>query len=327
VADWRHAMLGLPAPARPARPPAPRLATLLAALAATASAGACESGPTPAPAEPRSGLVVLAGEPGAATITVHDANGAPRGIAPPEPGTGWLAAGTEQRLIATLDDGTIRVSAPIGGEEAPAWAEAVGENEEVPEDPLWFATWSPNGRRVAAIASDLGEAGRLTVLLADPVEGDTLLLPVARRPVPAAPVWLDDDRVLVQSTIGFAVVDTTTGDVGLGPSWDVGPGIAIAVSANGSRVAVADPAAGAIEVFERDAWLTGSGEPLARIEAGGEAGSVALDHAGDRLAVVWQQLDGPGTLIVYAGAADWAEVDRFALPGESARAAVSWLGR
>lgn len=318
-------MRHLRATARAVRPRAPRLRVLVATVAVAAVA-ACESGPTPAPTEPRAGLVVLAGEPGAATITVHDAAGEERRIEPPAPGTAWLAAGTERRLIATLDDGTLRVSAPLG-DGAPAWTAALREDEELPEDPLWFATWSPNGRRVAALAADFGEAGRLTVLLADPVEGETLLLPVPRRPLPAAPVWLDDDRLLVQSTIGLALVDTTTGDVGLGPSRDLGSGVAMAVSAGGTRVAIADPAGGAIELFDRDAWLGGADDPLARIEAGGEVGSIGLDASGERLAVVWQQLDGPGTLIVYAGVADWAEVDRFALPGESARAAVSWLGR
>jgi hypothetical protein len=279
------------------------------------------SRPLPASA----GLVILAGEPGDARLTLHDAGGTPREAAVPDPTTAWMSAGREGTLLATLDDGSLRLSEPVRADADPAWTPVPDPDVELPDDPLYFATWSPNGLRAAAIASDFGAEGRLTLAVIDPVGDASLLLPVPRRPAIAPPTWIDDERVLLQTTVGLVIVDTATGDVGLGPQAETGEGIGLAAAADGSVVALATEA-GSIEVRDLDAWLVGdTGPPVASIEAQGEIGSVALDRRGERLAVVWQQPDGAGTLTIHRAADGWREIERRTLPGESARAVLDWL--
>jgi hypothetical protein len=165
----------------------------------------------------------------------------------------------------------------------------------------------------------------LTLVVLDPVVGATLLLPLPGEPVVAPLAWLADDRVLVQTDRDVLVVDIQSGDVGSGPPLEAPGGTSVA-TAPGSVVAIADPAGGAVDIRPLDLWLAGArGEPEARLESDSEVGSIALAPAGDRLAVVWQQIDGPGSVAVYRRADGWSEVMRATLPGESARAAVDWL--
>jgi hypothetical protein len=280
------------------------------------------------PSEPppaAAGLVIVAGEPGDARLMLHDTAGTPREAPVPDPTIAWLSAGREGTLLATLDDGTLRLSDRIRADGDPVWTPVPDPDVELPEDPLYFTTWSPNGLRAAAIASDFGADGRLTLAIIDPVGDASLLLPVPRRPAIAPPTWIDDERVLLQTTVGLVIVDTATGDVGLGPQVEIGEGIGLAAAADGSVVALATEA-GLIEIRDLDAWLVGdTGPPVASIEAQGEIGSLALDRRGERLVVVWQQPDGAGTLTIHRAADAWREVERRTLPGESARAVVDWL--
>lgn len=299
---------------------------LAGALATSAACGADDddaSGPPELPVA--AGLVILSGDPGAARLSVHDQSGAGREMDLPDPATAWVSAGRGGTLIATLEDGTMSLSDRIRPDAQPSWTPVPDDDTELPDDPLYFATWSPNGERVVAIASDFADAGRLTLAVVDPVGDASLLLPVPRRPAVAGPTWIDDERVLVQTTVGLVIVDTATGDVGLGPQDDLGAGIGLAIAADGSVVGIA-PEAGLVELRERDRWLAGdAGGPVARIEGQGEIGVLAFDRRGERLAVVWQRPDGPGILTLHRRADGWAESDRRTLPGESARAVVDWL--
>lgn len=299
---------------------------LAGAVATTAACGADNDDATASPEPPlAAGLVILSGDPGAARLTVHDGSGTGQEMDLPDPATAWVSAGRGGTLIATLEDGTLSLSDRIRADAQPSWTPVPGEDTDVPEDPLYFATWSPNGERVVAIASDFADAGRLTLAVVDPTGDASLLLPVPRQPVVAGPAWIDDERVLVQTTVGFVIVDTATGDVGLGPQDDLGVGIGLAIAADGSVVAIA-PEAGLVELRERDRWLAGdAGGPTARIEGQGEIGVLAFDRRGERLAIVWQRPDGPGILTIHRRSDGWAESDRRTLPGESARAVVDWL--
>jgi hypothetical protein len=195
----------------------------------------------------------------------------------------------------------------------------------VPEEPLRFATWSPGGAHIAAMAADFGAAARLTLVVVDPVVGATLLLPVPGQPLIAPLAWLADDLVLVQTDQGAVVVDIGAGELGAGPPLDAPGGTTVAASPGGV-VAIADPAGGAVDIRPLGAWLAGdAGEPDARVTAEAEVGSMALSPGGDRLAVVWQQIETPGRIAIYRRDAGWAELGSMALPGDSARAAVDWL--
>jgi hypothetical protein len=216
------------------------------------------------------------------------------------------------------------VSGPLAAGD-PEWRPAIASGANLPEEPLRFGTWSPAGTHIAALAADFGAAARLTLVILDPIVGETLLLPLPGEPVVAPLVWLALDRVLVQTDREALVVDIQTGDVGAGPPLDAPGGTSVA-AAPGSVVAIADPAGGAVDIRRLDLWLAGnSGEPEARVGSESEVGSIALAESGDRLAVVWQQVDGPGSVAVYRSSDGWGEVTRATLPGESARAAVDWL--
>jgi hypothetical protein len=298
-------------------------------LAGTLAAGLVACGPfdpaTPDPPPPTAGLVILAGEPGAATLTAHDVRGTASRIPLPHPATAWIGGGPGSRLVATLDDGSVEVSDEILPGREPVWRPATDGEAELAPEPLRFATWSPGGAHIAALAADFGAAARLTVTIIDPVVGATLLLPIPGEPVVAPLAWLSDERLLVQTDRGALVVDVVTGEVFAGPPLEAPGGTAIAV-VPGSLVAIGDPAGGAVEIRPLNAWLAGeTGEPTARLEAQAEVGAIALARGSDRLAVVWQQIDGPGEVVIYAPADGWAEVARSILPGESARAAVDWL--
>ncbi len=280
----------------------------------------------PAATAPTSGLVVLAGEPGATSLVVHDAAGVAETVALPDRGAAWISAAPTGRLVATLEGGEMQVSDPIGGTGDLAWSPVPAPDDALPPDPPLFGTWSPDGRRVAAIATDFGVESRLTVLVVEPIDGTTRSLPIPRRPVIAPPTWLDAERILVQTTTGLAIVEPSTGHLGAGPPLDVGPGVSIASAATGTLLAIAAPEGAAIDIRDRDAWLAGDrGDPGARISGIGEIGALALDGPGDRLAVLWQSPEAPGTVVVYARAESWREVARLSLPGESARAAIDWL--
>ena len=289
-------------------------------------AAACGTGePSLPPTPPTAGLVILAGEPGAATLSVHDRAGTAGSVELPDPATAWIAAGPGGRLVATLDDGTVEVSDRLVAGGQPAWRPATDRGAELPPEPLRFATWAPGGARVAALAADFGASSRLTVTLIDPVAGATVLVPIPGEPVVAPLAWLDDNRLLVQTDRGTVVVDTRSGDVAAGPPLDAPGGTSLS-TAPGSLVAVADPSGGAVEIRSLDRWLAGdAGDPLTRITAEAEAGSIALTASGDRVAIVWQQIDRPGVLTVYRRADGWREAARATLPGESARAAIDWL--
>jgi len=322
-------------------PPAPRPAarrtarqsasgaSVALALAGVLTAGlvAC-SGPeeaTPSPTPPTAGLVILAGEPGAATLTIHDLDGSAASFDLPDPGTAWIGAGPGRRLVATLDDGTVEVSDRVTPGVQPSWSPAADADADLAPEPLRFAAWAPGGAHVAALAADFGVAARLTLTIVDPVVGATLLLPIPGEPVVAPLTWLSDSLLLIQTDRATIVVDTTTGELGEGPPLEAPGGTAISI-APGSLIAIADPAGGAVEIRSVDRWLAGdTGDPLARLEAGAEVGSIALTPSGDRLAIVWQPIDGPGSLVVYRRADGWPEAARSTLPGESARAAVDWL--
>jgi hypothetical protein len=281
--------------------------------------------PSTTPRPPTAGLVILAGEPRAATLTVHDAGGRVRNVALPGRSTAWISASRNGTLVATLDDGTVHVSEAVGADE-PAWRPAVRGDAGLPEAPVYFATWTPDGSRVAAIEADYNAGRSFRIAVADPAAPAGVLVPVPRSPLVAPGAWLDDQRLIVQTAQGLVLVDVGSGALTEGPPVDLAGGVALDVSPDSRLVAIARSDGGTVDVRRVNEWLVNpAAGGVTSLTAQGEVGAVAWDQAGGRLAVVWQQPDGPGTLIVYRAADGWAEVARLTLPGESARAAVDWL--
>jgi hypothetical protein len=317
----------MPAPRSPhgrRRPVVPVAVAGLLAIALSGCGGREEPSTTPRP--PTAGLVILAGEPRAATLTIHDAGGRVREVPLPGRATAWISASPNGTLVATLDDGTVHVTGVLEPAAAPAWRPAVRGDAGLPEAPVYFATWAPDGSRVAAIDADFNADDPFRIAVADPAAPAGVLVPVPRSPLVAPPTWLDERRLIVQTDEGLVLVDVGSGALTEGPRVDLAGGVALDVSADSGLIAIARADAGGVDVHRVNEWLVApAAGAVTSLTGQGEVGAVAWDETGGRLAVVWQQPDGPGTLTVYRAAEGWAEVARLTLPGESARAAVDWL--
>lgn len=272
------------------------------------------------------GLVVLSGEVGAARLTAYDATGAARRLNGPGATTAWISAGRRGTLLATLSDGTLRLSDRIRADRQPGWRRVPSPDETLPAEPLYFGQWAPSGDRFITVASDFGENGVGSLFVVDPIADTSLIVPLARLPLPAPPAWIDDDRVAIATGGGLVIVDLRTGELSPGPGAELTQGVLVDASADGSRVAVARQERGSVEIRIRGEWLTGSGQPEATIEGNGSIGAIALDRRGERLAIAWGGDPGrSGAVVVYTRASSWREAARIDLVGKGARAAVTWL--
>jgi hypothetical protein len=278
------------------------------------------------------GLLVLAADAdGAATLASWssdpDAGTVAADIDLPGPATVWLSSGRGRVLAATLLDGTIQASDPVRGAGPLAWrpVEARDPGGERPPDPAWFVTWDPEGGRFATITGDLPGGDDLDLTLIDPSTGSAFVIPLGQSLLPAAPVWLDGDRVALvggSTTEPVAVlVDTTTSEVTDGPAGDR----RLATSADGTVIATTGAPGSPVVVHATAAWEAGDGTSIGAIRApSGEAqaASMALDAGGQRLAIVWQGLDDGLRVDVHARAADWRRITTLPVTGRAA--AIAW---
>ena len=311
-------------------------AVLAAAVAAVAGCG-------PEPADGRAaidGLLVLtADDGGRATLEAWswvpsggvDGSGAiaATAVATPGDGVAWVGSGRGRVLAATMLDGSLHTSDPLGRPGALAWrpVEAVDATGDPPPGPAWFATWDPEGGRFATIAGDLPGGGDVALTLIDPSTGSAFVIPLDRAVLPSAPAWIDGELVALvggSTTEPLALlVDTTDGSVEAGPRTEP----RFASSADGRVVAGAGAAGSAVVVRSTAAWLDGEGTAIGTIDAPkaeARATALALDADGDRLAIVWQGVDGGLRIDVHDGADGWRRVGSPALPPGSAGAVVAW---
>jgi hypothetical protein len=266
--------------------------------------------------------VVLSGHPAEPALTTYDARGRARPLPLPGESIGWISAGRRGTLIATTTDGELRLSDRVtpDPEARIGWHAVPGPDTDLPEEPLVFATWSANGLRVAAIASDF--AGSQSLAIVDPVGDSSLIIPLDAPLLPAPPGWIDEQRVGVPTPEGLAIIDTGTGETAAGPV-DVR---LFTVAADGSTVAVELPGSGEIEIRSAAEWLAGRGSVEARIRGDGDAGTFALDRLASRLAVVWERGErDPGLLVVYGRDNGWREIGRLELPNRATQGTVTWL--
>ena len=129
---------------------------------------------------------------------------------------------------------------------------AAGADGHQADGPFYFPSWDPEGGRFAALAGDLDDEPRLTLI--DPSARSAFEIDLGRPVVAAPPAWVGDDLVAV--AVGDAaapasiLVDTTTGEIADGPAG----GRLFATSADGRTIAV---------VGEATATPSRSGRPRA----------------------------------------------------------------
>jgi hypothetical protein len=319
-------------PARPARPGRAVAAVLIAlAMAACQPAAGGGEGIT-------DGLLILAkGE--SPTLEVLVARGDAEStvqVEIPLPGTNasWISAGGAGSLAATTADGRLFVSDPVdpGGPAAAlaglGWrrADATGGTAAF-EGPGWFATWDPSGRAFAALAGDLLDGGDMRLVVIDTASPKPVEIALGRPLLPGPPAWLDADRVAVVGGTTAApetvVVEIATGEATRGPDGER----RIATSGDGKIVATSAGAGAPVVIRSTRAWLAEDGTSVGTIEVpdgSTEAIAMALDVAGERLAIVWVGSGGTPRYDVHDGTDGWRRVMTAELPGAAA-AALAWL--
>jgi hypothetical protein len=309
---------------RPSVPPLRRAALAAACVVIAATCAACGEGPnrTPAPAD-LAGLVVLTDDGGRPRLTTFDAAGQARSQAGASGPTAWISAGRRGTLIATMADGSLRLSDRIRADHDAAWKRVPGARVDLPGDPLYFATWAPSGNRLAALATDFSQDASPSLVVVDPLADTSLIMAVPGRALPVPPAWLDESRVLVETEAGTVILSVDGGDTTAGPDMRDGAAL-IDVSADGSRVAIGGSQPGPVTVRSRDAWLNGSGQPDASL-GDGTVGAVAFDRRAERLAVIWQHQSAAAIVVIYRSEGGWHESSRLPLPGGSQRGVLTWL--
>ena len=299
-----------------------RGATILFLALAVLGCGADPDRPSrSAQRPPLDGLVLLSGTTAAQSLVTWETGGAERSLPLADPGTAWMSANRHGRLLVTLADGTLRRSTLLTSGDPFEWQPTPDEDTNLPDEPLYFATWSPDGLAAAAIATDLRE--RWTLLVIDPLDDATLEFAMDPATMPAPPAWLDDDRIVIPAGEGIAVINTQTREVIPGPA-DVG---LLSVAADGERSAVVRPDRSAIDIRLTASWLAGDTAAEASLDGDGRVGGLALDRRGQRLAAIWERSDGrPAALTIYEReGTSWREVDSRELPDGAVRGVVSWL--
>ena len=306
-----------------------RLVATYAVLLALSGVGAACARPDPTGRDAAAGLLVLAGDVGAATLTVHDGetlNG--RDVPLPGRATSWIATGRGNALAANLIDGSVHVSDPLRGDGEIGWrrVRATTVSGRPPDGPLHFASWDSDGGAFAVVTANWSDGDGLQVVIVDPSLEQGAVFPLDAIPVAAPPAWLDADRVAVVTgpprRPEVTILDVTNGGTKRGPT-----GVTlVAVSVDGSTSAIV-PRDGTIEIFATDSWLDG-GPSEARIRTPSGAtrpSALALDVRGTRLAVVWTDATGePVGVSVYSRSTDWDRVASIRL-GSVVGATVAWL--
>lgn len=310
------------------------VAGLLAAMAMLGAA--CSPAPSGGAAALDGLLVLAADADGAATLTrwSYDPRGSGDGAGAavaasldlPGPATASVSSGRARVLAATLLDGSLHTSDPLG-DGALIWraVEAFDLTGDPPPDPAWFVTWDPEGGRFATITGDLPGGGDVELTLIDPSARSAHVIALGRPLLPSAPVWLDGERVAVvggSTTEPVSViVDTATGEATDGPAGDR----RLATSTDGSVIATTGGPGSPVVIRSSKAWAAGDGTSIGMIDAPtdeAQATSMALGVGGQRLAIVWQGVDGGVRVDIHDGSDGWRRVTTLDEAGRAA--AVAW---
>ncbi len=279
------------------------------------------------------GLVALVGAPGRAQLDLLAEPAGPAGawsvseLALPTADAAWLSVSRDGRLAVTLGTGTLAVSGPLQVERDPVWQTVTPRSVDGEPDvgPLTFATWSPDGTRLAALAAG-GTHGPYLVVV-EAAGGDALVLPVRGPAAPGPPAWLDQSRVAVLVLEASGQAAAIALDVTDGSSTPLaGAPTDVTVSADGSAIAMV--VSGSLRAGPAAAFITSGALPRVIEPAGdGSYGALALSADGARLAYV--RLDGAGRAASIGlrrwDGARWRGEDDLPVPGDAQGAVVGWL--
>jgi hypothetical protein len=282
--------------------------------------------------------------------------GAGRGpLALPDPDVAWISTDRAGRVLATTRDGRAFIADRVVPGHRPVWRPLVPAGPSrasppptMPAAPLAFGTLTGDGSRAAFVAAEFAAGSSFEVVIVETTEGAMTVDPIARPADGAPPAWLGDRLVVLTRERGDApgatILDPTTGRVTDGPGppagrsgsspdteWS-GPIAGLAVSADGSRVAVGASADGRVEIHPAVPWFAGAATRPAvvrldpEVDGSREFSWLALAPGGDRLAVVRTNADGDAAGVeIRTAADDWRTTDRLVLPAGAIRAVVAWL--
>ena len=300
--------------------------------------------PSPAIVRPSSRLAILAGNPRDGGLVLVDDSGVVRTVPLPVASTTWISSDRAGRLVATSADGQLFLSDPVANPGEIGWREVVpGWADARPADPLSFATISPDGRTIAALAADFAAGTDFDLVLVDLETGAAAAIRVNAWPDGAAPAWLPDGRLFLvardpaRDLTGLVLVDPERPGAALRFEREA---YGIALSADGQAAAIdrADGrvAAGATRLLLGDGAAGGGDDPsrpddppglLVSAPPGTAPGSFALDPSGTRLAIAWlDEAGGPATVGRYRLGADGPVAETpVAVAGGATRVVPAWL--
>jgi hypothetical protein len=278
-------------------------------------------------------LIALVGRPDDLGL-VRIVDGSPASLVLPPGRAAWISGDSTRGLVLTDRDGTLHIAGSFGGHGVvgpqPAWTRlrplvAIGAKVR---HPLSFATLSPDGSRIAAIADDAAEGGRLGQLVVIEVKSAAaVVFDLDETTDGRSPDWLGVDEILVPTRDrsdrnDISVIHPTTGERS---RWSLPTG-ALATAAGARALAIQERDGGRVAVGPADEVANGRPVPVVNgSEPGAVAAQMVLDGAGVRLAVAW--LDDAGDtriLAVYERRADsWTVVRRDVLPAATNRAILA----
>lgn len=326
------------------------LGSLIVALAA-ACGPADRVQPTEVSPEAMDGLIVLdqGGRGSELHVWVDGEGGAHPLPVEVDPDAEQLATSLSGRVAVLAPGGRLLVSAPLvasGPLSDPAWREVVLTLAEPPPfEATTFASpaWDPTGTRMALLA----EAGSSSAIAeVNPDTGAARLIGIPGAQAAMRPVWLNattlavaipevpvsdpsaDASLGVDLSFHTVLVDVVTGDMRAGPAR-----VALASSPDGRLVVTADrlDAPAPLAVQDTDAWLSGSSDAIATIDAPPDVlvgPLVAFDSSGSRIAVAWWLADVPRDgqmqVRVYRAAEAWSSVAQTGA-AQSWFADIGWL--
>jgi hypothetical protein len=273
-----------------------------------------------------------------------------QGVPLPDPDIAWISTDASGRALATTRDGRAFLSTPITGLGGPGWRAVIRATPATGTlpGPFAFGTLTNDGSRAAFVAADYGTNRGFDVAIVDTATGTTVTVPIARPAEGAPPAWIGDRLVLLTRErgdgAGVTILDPTTGSLTDGPGPVGGSGRAtlsggwtgriagLAVSADGSTVAVGGASDQQIEIGPAAAWLAGAPTEMVAVplepdaQGGRTLAWLALGPTGGQLAIVRTNADGDAVgVTVHTARGQWRAGPPIALPVGAVRAVVAWL--
>ena len=273
------------------------------------------------------GLVVLVGRVGAMRLE-HLGDGIGGPIQVPGPDARWVSGDRARGLVLT-GGGQLLSTGPFAVEAPAEWRrlEIRASGGAAPRHPLAFATLSPDGRRIAAIAMDVDSGGDAQLVVIARDTGDAVVYDVHASSDGRPPVWLADDLVAIPvrdaadrtaiTRLHLPGGEASTLAVRSGPFTASVDGSIVGLQTRGDQRIVVGPwvdieAGRSLEVVRTDL----DGNPL--------AAQLLLDARGDRLAVAWLDDAGDTRAIAVYGRrpGEWTTLRRWDLPAGANRAVL-----